>query len=93
MMLNFVMCAGHIKENNASKILHSPLKTKESWPKILTFDKYGVVYTVRICTLQYMKRSASESKPFQSQSKVKIPGWARLQEEQLSCSKLKQAFF
>ena len=35
MMLNFVMCAGHIKENNASKYITHP-KTKESWPKILT---------------------------------------------------------
>ena len=35
MMSNFVMCAGHIKENNASKYNSHP-KTKESWPKILT---------------------------------------------------------
>ena len=28
MMLNFVMCAGHIKENNASKYITHP-KTKE----------------------------------------------------------------
>ena len=38
-----------------------------------------------------MKSSASESKPFQSHSKGKIPGQAR-RKEQLSRSKLKQAF-
>ena len=38
-----------------------------------------------------MKRSASESKPFQSRSKGEIPGRARLK-ERLSRSKLKQAF-
>ena len=38
-----------------------------------------------------MKSLASESKPFQSCSKGKIPGWAR-RKEQLSHSKLKQAF-
>ena len=37
-----------------------------------------------------MKSSASESKPFQSRSKGKIPGRAR-QKERLSRSKLKQA--
>ena len=42
--------------------------------------------------VQYMKRSASESKPFQNRSKVKIPGWASWQDEQLSSSKLKQLF-
>ena len=38
-----------------------------------------------------MKSSACESRLFQSQSMVKIPGWAR-QEEWLSGSKLKQVF-
>ena len=38
-----------------------------------------------------MKRSASESKPFQSRSKGKLPGQAR-RKERLSRSKLKQAF-
>ena len=38
-----------------------------------------------------MKSSASESKPFQSHSKGEIPGRAR-RKEQLSPSKLKQAF-
>ena len=38
-----------------------------------------------------MKSSASESKPFQSRSTVEIPVSAR-REEQLSRSKLKQAF-
>ena len=37
-----------------------------------------------------MKRSASESKPFQNRSKGEIPGWAR-PKERLSRSK-KQAF-
>ena len=38
-----------------------------------------------------MKSSVSESKQFQSRSKSEIPGRAR-RKEQLSCSKLKQAF-
>ena len=38
-----------------------------------------------------MKSSASESKPFQSHSKGKIPSWAR-RKDQLSPSKLKQVF-
>ena len=38
-----------------------------------------------------MKSSASESRLFQSQSMIEIPGWAR-QEEWLSGSKLKQVF-
>ena len=38
-----------------------------------------------------MKRSASESKQFQSRSKSEIPGWAR-RKERLSRSKLKEAF-
>ena len=38
-----------------------------------------------------MKSSASESKPFQSRSKCEIPGRVR-RKEQLSRSKLKQAF-
>ena len=38
-----------------------------------------------------MKSSARESRLFQSQSMVEIPGWAR-QEEWLSSSKLKQVF-
>ena len=37
----------------------------------------------------YMKSSASESKPFQSRSKYKIPGRAS-RKERLSPSKLKQ---
>ena len=41
--------------------------------------------------VQYMKISASKSKPFQSCSKGKIPSRAR-RKEWLSCSKLKQAF-
>ena len=39
-----------------------------------------------------MKRSASESKQFQSRSKVDIPGQAR-REERLSRSKLKYTLF
>ena len=39
----------------------------------------------------YMKSPASESKPFQSRSQVKILGGAR-QEDQLSHFKLKQVF-
>ena len=39
----------------------------------------------------YMKSPASESKPFQSRSQVKIPGWAR-QEDRLSHFKLKRVF-
>ena len=39
----------------------------------------------------YMKSSASESKPFQSRSQVKIPGRAR-QEDRLSHFKLKRVF-
>ena len=39
----------------------------------------------------YMKSSASESKPFQSRSKGEILGQVR-RKEQLSRSKLKQAF-
>ena len=38
-----------------------------------------------------MKSLASEAKPFQSRSKGKVPGQAR-RKEQLSRSKLKQAF-
>ena len=41
--------------------------------------------------VRYMKRSASESKPFQSSSNGEIPCRAR-REEQLSRSKFKQAF-
>ena len=39
----------------------------------------------------YMKSPASESKPFQSRSQVKIPGRAR-QEDRLSHLKLKRVF-
>ena len=39
----------------------------------------------------YMKSPASESKPFQSRSQVKIPGRAR-QEDWLSHFKLKRVF-
>ena len=39
----------------------------------------------------YMKSSASESKPFQSRSKGKLPGQAR-RKKRLSRSKLKQVF-
>ena len=38
-----------------------------------------------------MKSSAFDSKPFKSRSKSEIPGRAR-RKEQLSCSKLKEAF-
>ena len=41
--------------------------------------------------VRYMKRSVSESKPFQSSSKVEIPVRAR-REGRLSRSKLNQAF-
>ena len=41
--------------------------------------------------VRYIKSSASESKQLQSRSKGEIPGRAR-QKEQLSLSKLKQAF-
>ena len=41
--------------------------------------------------VRYMKSSASKSKPFQSRPNGEIPGRAR-RKEQLSRSKLKQAF-
>ena len=41
--------------------------------------------------VRYMKSAASESKAFQSRSKGEIPGRTR-RKEQLSGSKLKQAF-
>ena len=48
-------------------------------------------YNLSITQVRYIKSLASESKPFQSRSTVEIPGPAR-REEQLSRSKLKQAF-
>ena len=48
-------------------------------------------YNLSITQVRYIKSSPSESKPFQSRFTVEIPGPAR-HEEQLSRSKLKQAF-
>ena len=52
------------------------------------FAKYVIIYALGS---RYIKRSASESKPFQSRSKGEIPGRAR-RKERLGRSKLKQAF-
>ena len=53
------------------------------------FAKYVVI--IYALGFRYIKSSASESKPFQSRSKVEIAGRAR-RKERLSRSELKQVF-
>ena len=61
-------------------------------PRYQTLAQHVSLFKIRYNNLciraRHMKSSASESKPIQSRTKVKIPGWARW-EEQLSRSKSK----